>query len=99
MSAKLTAESPDRWRLIGEVQPDNALALRSEGERLLKVAGNLIEIDLSGITRSTSVVLSVFLCWQRASETLGKRCQFINPPASLQDVARVSNLDHLLFDA
>ncbi len=94
--ATLTAESLQRWSLRGEVGTGNVAPLRAQGDALLKQAGAHVVVDLGGITRSTSVCISLLLCWMREAECLGKRIAFANMPAKMLDVARVSSLEGIL---
>ncbi len=70
--------------------------LRAEGERLLGQAPAAVVIDLGGVSRSTTVALSLLLCWVRAASVAGKSLRFRGMPASLLDVARLSGLDSVL---
>lgn len=88
--------SASAWALSGEVTTLNAVALRQDGERLLKDAATEVVVDLMGISRSTSAAISVLLCWMREAERLNKQLQFANMPDKMFDVARVSGLDAVL---
>lgn len=96
MSVNLKRMSPSAWALTGEVTTDNAVSLRQEGERALKDAADSLDVDLAGITRSTSAAISVLLCWMREAERLGKNIRFANMPDKMFDVARVSGLDAVI---
>lgn len=96
MSVNLQCTSASSWTLAGEVTTENAVALRQEGERALKDATDGLEVDLAGITRSTSAAISVLLCWMREANRLGKKIRFANMPDKMFDVARVSGLDSVL---
>lgn len=96
MTAEVKSQNAGHWSLIGQVTPENAVALRRQGERLLKEAAPLVTVDLSAITRSTSAAISVLLCWMREAENKGKKIQFVHMPDKMFDVARVSGLDAVL---
>lgn len=81
----------------GVVDVDNAMALRTKGEELLKsLQGDDIVIDLKGVEQSSSVGVSVMLCWLRAARAADKNLVFRAMPAKMFDVARVSGLDDVL---
>lgn len=59
----------NRLRVSGDITPDNVLAIRKEGEKLLasgeyEVKKELI-VDVSELGAAHSVVLSLLLCWFR----------------------------------
>ncbi len=82
--------------LSGVVDVDNAMALKSEGEELLRSLKGDIVIDLKGVEHSSSVGVSVLLCWLRAAKAAGNNLVFRAMPAKMFDVARVSGLDDVL---
>ena len=82
--------------LSGVVDVNNAMALKAEGEKLLKAMGESFVIDMSDVQQSSSVGVSVILCWVRAAREAQKEIQFRNMPAKMFDVARVSGLDEVL---
>lgn len=96
MSVNLKCISPSAWTLTGEVTTTNALGLRQEGERALRDSASAVDVDLAGITRSTSAAISVLLCWMREAERMGKKIRFANMPDKMFDVARVSGLDSVI---
>lgn len=96
MSASLQKVSDAAWALSGEITPGNAVEVRSAGERLLKDSAVQIQVDLAGITRSTSAAISVLLCWMREAEHQKKKLVFAHMPDKMFDVARVSGLDSVL---
>lgn len=55
-----------------------------------------LHIDLRGVTRSDSAALSLLLCWLRFAKQHRIALTFINLPAKMLDLARVSCIDKLL---
>jgi phospholipid transport system transporter-binding protein len=95
-TAGLDRDGAGRWCLTGEILPVDAVAIRRQGESWLASANTPVVVDLAGLARSTSVVLSILLCWTRAAEASGKRLQVTGVPAALEDIARVSGIDTVL---
>lgn len=95
-AASLDRDASGRWCLRGEILPADAVAIRKQGEAWLTSATAVIVVDLAGLSRSTSVVLSILLCWLRAAETAGKSLRIEGWPPALEDIARVSGTDTVL---
>jgi phospholipid transport system transporter-binding protein len=95
-AASLDRDASGRWRLRGEVLPSDAVAIRQQGEAWLASSPTTIVVDLAGLSRATSVVLSILLCWMRAAETAGKALSIEGWPPALEDIARVSGIDTVL---
>jgi len=94
--ARLEKQAEGRWCLRGEVLPADAVSIRQQGESWLAQAPAVVTVDLAGLTRATSVVLSILLCWMRATEAAGKRLQIEGWPPALEDIARVCGIDAVL---
>ncbi len=94
--ASLDRDGAGRWCLRGEVLPADAVAIRQQGESWLASSSAVVVVDLAGLSRSTSVVLSILLCWMRAAEGAGKCLQIEGWPPALEDIARVSGIDTVL---
>jgi ABC-type transporter Mla MlaB component len=56
-----------------------------------------LEIDLSGIDDSNSVVLSLLLSWLRHARASGREIVFTNMPPGLTELVRFTGLDGILF--
>lgn len=85
--------------VTGDLVFATALPLRQQGEALIPAMATSIAIDLAGVERVGSVGLSVLLCWLRQARQLNKALSFVNPPAALIDVSRVSGLDFILNES
>ncbi|MBC7185178.1 MAG: STAS domain-containing protein [Marinobacter sp.] len=80
----------------GEVSADTVVALRTQGEKLVRAAtGNLV-VDLDDLATAHSVVLSMLLCWQRLAHQAGIALTFRGVSGRLASLAALSNLDDQL---
>lgn len=88
-----TAELRDNelW-VSGRVDADSVLALRAQGEALIRQHGGHLIVDLSALETAHSVVLSMLLCWQRLAEKQGGSLRFRGISERLESLAALSNL-------
>ncbi|GHD54071.1 phospholipid transport system transporter-binding protein [Marinobacter persicus] len=77
----------------GEVDADNVMPLRAEGERLIRQASGALVVDLSGLATAHSAVLSMLLCWQRLAGRHQRQLTFRGAGQRLVSLAALSNLD------
>lgn len=56
----------------------------------------VIDIDLSQLERSDSSGLALLVEWYREAEQDGKKITFLNLPAQMYEIARVSGLNEIL---
>ena len=85
-----------RLSVTGDITPDNAVAIRGEGERLIAAKNQEVVVDLSGLGAAHSVVLSLLLCWIRLARSRGQRLSFEGVDAQLASLAALSGLgEHL----
>ena len=86
----------NRLSVTGDITPDNAVAIRGEGERLIAAKNQEVVVDLSGLGAAHSVVLSLLLCWMRLARSRGQRLSFEGVDAQLGSLAALSGLgEHL----
>lgn len=85
-----------RMVLEGDLNQHTVAALRIQYSTLIKSAESQVSIDLAKVERSTSVGLSLLLCYIRKAKKLNKTVVFVNIPDSLFEMARVSGLDDVL---
>ncbi len=57
---------------------------------------NTINIDLSQLERSDSSGLALLVEWYREAEQAGKKITFLNLPAKMYEIARISGLNEIL---
>lgn len=55
-----------------------------------------VRIDLGGVERSDSAGLALLVEWMREAARRGAELRFVNMPAQMLAIARVSGLDHIL---
>lgn len=55
-----------------------------------------LSFDLSGVEHADSAGVALIVAWARAARRKGKVIGFLNVPAQMQAVARVSGLERLL---
>ena len=100
MSSKNTTSlqqvSPQQMTLKGVLDQHTAAALRIRYASLIEGAGSQFSMDLSGVSRSTSVGLPLLLCFMRKAKKSNKELVFVNIPDALFGMARVSGLDDVL---
>lgn len=83
----------------GAVDAHTVIALRAEGERLIKSASEslkALEVNLEGLSTTHSAVLSMLLCWSRLAEKQGVSLCFEEAPERLVSLASLSNLEDWL---
>lgn len=59
--------------------------------------GTTLEVDLSDVGASDSAGLAVLIEWLGWARRNGRELRFANVPATLRAIARISELDGLLF--
>lgn len=95
MNATLQRGRDGRWRLGGELDFGSAAVLRPRLDEALQ-HGDAVDLDLSGVTRTNSAGLALLLQWQEDAGRRGVPLRIINPPGSLMELARLSNLEQIL---
>ena len=92
VSARLELDE-DRLRVFGNIGPENVLAIRSEGERLIAGHRRDVSVDLSALGAAHSVVLSLLLCWLRLARSRHQSLVFCGVGERLESLALLSGLD------
>ena len=88
---------PGVFALRGVVDMHVGGELRSAARRLLAAAPHQeVWLDCAGITRSSSVGLSLLLCLLRDAQATGKTLRIRGLPAEMREVAGVYGLLELL---
>ncbi|TBW56799.1 STAS domain-containing protein [Marinobacter halodurans] len=71
----------------------DVLALRKQGEAFLaEQGGGECSIDLAGIDRASSVLVSLMLCWKRKADQQGVALGFAGVSDRLVELARMGNV-------
>ena len=71
--------------------------LRRQGQALINTSGaSVLVLDCSAVTKSTSVGLSLLLCFMRDAEAAKKTVSIRALPEDMREIAEVSGLTELL---
>ncbi|APC15878.1 anti-anti-sigma factor [Pseudomonas frederiksbergensis] len=72
-------------------------ALRKQGQALIKSSTvSALVLDCSGVQKSSSVGLSLLLCFMRDAQAAGKALSIRALPDDMREIAQVSELTELL---
>jgi len=83
----------NRLNVTGDINPDNVVAIRNEGERLIAGQTQGMVIDLSGLGAAHSVVLSLVLCWLRLAGSRNQSLHLEGMGDRLRSLVALSGLD------
>ena len=93
----VTLAGESELRLSGVLDYQTGPRLRKEGQALIKKAlGKSLVVDCSGVTKSSSVGLSLLLCFIRDAQALNKPLSIRAMPEDMREIAQVSGLTELL---
>ncbi|MEX3775532.1 lipid asymmetry maintenance protein MlaB [Pseudomonas sp. MYb118] len=71
--------------------------LRKQGRALIKASkAAALVVDCSGVLKSSSVGLSLLLCFMRDAQEAGKTLSIRAMPEDMREIAQVSDLTELL---
>jgi phospholipid transport system transporter-binding protein len=71
--------------------------LRTQGQALIKSSkAAALVVDCSAVEKSSSVGLSLLLCFMRDAEAAGKALSIRGMPEDMREIAQVSELTELL---
>ena len=76
---------------------ETVTSLRSAGLRAFEHAQGDIEVDLSGVGRTDSGALALFVDWLAWAQTARRVLRFTSPPSALLALARLSDVEDLLL--
>ncbi|WP_246480553.1 STAS domain-containing protein [Motiliproteus sediminis] len=83
-------------RLEGEIDFATVVAVREQGEQLLREGSGELSFDFAGVVQTNTAALTLLLCWKRAASACGRELRFTNLPSELHSMAAVSELEELL---
>ncbi|WP_160109135.1 STAS domain-containing protein [Pseudomonas izuensis] len=84
-------------RLSGVLDYRTGPALREQGQALIKASeAPALVVDCSAVTKSSSVGLSLLLCFMRDARATGKALSIRAMPEDMREIAQVSELTELL---
>lgn len=82
--------------VTGAVDAESAMALRQQGEALIRLLKGSVSVDLECLETAHSVVLSVLLCWKRLADSADVTLSFHGVSDRLFSLAALSHLDDQL---
>ncbi len=91
----IVSSGEGRFSLKGELSFSTTPALLESSESLFRGAGRL-DIDLKGVVHADSAGLALFIEWLRVAEQMGKPIRFLNAPAQMMAMAKLTGLDDIL---
>lgn len=83
-------------KLSGILNFDSVAGLTQETRNLFGDCNNVI-VDLSGITYVNSAGLALLLNWKQQAEASDKTLQITGMPEKLHNIARISELESILY--
>ena len=87
----------DELSLSGVLDYRTGPDLRKEGQALIKSSkAAALVIDCSAVKKSSSVGLSLLLCFMRDAQAAGKTVSLRAMPEDMREIAQVSELTELL---
>ena len=87
----------DELLLSGVLDYRTGPDLRKEGQALIKSSkASSLVIDCSAVKKSSSVGLSLLLCFMRDAQVAGKAVSIRAMPEDMREIAQVSELTELL---
>ena len=96
-SFEIVAGADGRAHVRGVLTFTTARRARDEGlEKFRTCSSRACEVDCSGITASDSAGLTVMLDWLALAKRDGRSLRFVNLPAGLLAIARISDVEGLL---
>ncbi|MBV6827253.1 lipid asymmetry maintenance protein MlaB [Pseudomonas sp. PD9R] len=84
-------------RLSGVLDYRTGPGLRKQGQALIKSSqAAAVVVDCSAVEKSSSVGLSLLLCYMRDAQAAGKALSIRGMPEDMREIAQVSELTELL---
>lgn len=94
--AVLESLGAGRFRVAGDLTYETVAGLLEEDSHLFAGAPKAIEVDLSGVGRTTSVGLALMLEWLRQARSRDIVISFSHVPAQILGIAKLSQLESIL---
>lgn len=96
-SAAIVERAPGVLALSGILDYQSGPALREQGGRLIQATqAPACVIDCSAVEKSSSVGLSLLLCYTRDARAAGKTLSIRGLPRDMAGIAKVCELQHVL---
>jgi len=94
-NARFEALGAGRFRVSGVLNAGTVTGLLKESRERF-AGGTRLEIDLSAVAESDSAGLALLLEWLRMARHASQQIHFVNMPAQISALARISEVDDLL---
>lgn len=91
--ASLSSISSQQAQLSGRLDRLVGKDLIEQGRKLIVVSNKQWQVDLSGITHSSSVGIAILLDWIRYGKRKNIQIEFINIPLKMKQVIEFSGLN------
>jgi phospholipid transport system transporter-binding protein len=93
--ARLESLGTGRFRVSGVLDASTATAVLEESESRFEQAPE-IHVDLGGVGESDSAGLALLIEWLRQARHARKPIHFVNVPAQIEALARISEVEELI---
>jgi phospholipid transport system transporter-binding protein len=93
--ARLESLGEGRFRLEGVLDASTATRILEEGNACFARESG-VQLDLAGVAAVDSAGLALLIEWLRGARERGQKMQFLQLPAQLQALARISEIESLL---
>ncbi|KEX90485.1 STAS domain-containing protein [Pseudomonas umsongensis] len=95
--AAVQMDDAGELRLSGVLDYRTGPQLREQGQALIKASkAAAVVVDCSAVEKSSSVGLSLLLCFMRDAQAAGKALSIRGMPEDMREIAQVSELTELL---
>jgi phospholipid transport system transporter-binding protein len=89
--------SPERLAIRGALTFRSARRASECAARALEEsAAPAIEVDFAGVSESDSAGLAMLVNWLALAKRLGRSLRFLNLPAEIHALARISDIDEIV---
>jgi phospholipid transport system transporter-binding protein len=95
-SFRIEPAGPGRLKVQGELGYATATTALRDGLRVLDGAAPTWTVDLAGVTAGDSAGLAVLVEWLSVVRARGSSLRYVDVPAQILAIARISGLDQLL---
>ena len=97
ITAQLEKVSSGHYILKGQLNFQTVPELWNDNKSsLFEDENEILDIDLSGLERSDSSGLAILVEWYREAELRDKNITFLNLPAQMYHIAKLSGLNEIL---
>lgn len=96
MSFCIESKQQGHFQITGELTLKTVPEAAKKGLNLFDKAEREIYIDLQDVSRTDSAGLALLVAWVRYAKEKNKTLQFLNIPAQMLSIARISSLDEIL---